>query len=76
MTENDKPFDASFGSSERYTQPLGKTQTWVVVEGVVCPGEVLGRNGPRAQVRFELQGARYVRWFDTDALLEDPAGCA
>ena len=72
MSENTKPFDASFDSSERYTQPLGDTQTWVIVEGVVCSGEVLGRNGPRAQVRFELQGARYVRWFDTHALLDDP----
>ncbi|MCW2669337.1 MAG: hypothetical protein JWO27_1234 [Frankiales bacterium] len=72
MSDDPKPFDASFRSSERYRQPQGDNRTWVVVEGAVCVGEVLGRNGPRAQVRFELKGSTYVRWFDAAALLEEP----
>jgi hypothetical protein len=71
---DDKPFDASFSSGDRYTPPADEdARTWVLVEGTVCPGEILGRNGPRAQVRFELQGSTYVRWFDTHLLLEEPA---
>ncbi len=73
MSGDEKPFDASFGSGERYTQPQGDDAvTAVVVEGEVCPGEILGRNGPRVQVRFALKGSTYVRWFDATELLEDP----
>ena len=71
MSTDGKPFDASFGSSERYTQPQGDdAATSVVVEGVVCPGEILGRNGPRVQVRFTLRESSYVRWFDAADLLD------
>ena len=74
MTSDDKPFDASFGSSERYTAPQGEDAvTAVLVEGRVCPGEILGRNGPRVQVRFELEGSTYVRWFDVTDLVEEPS---
>ena len=73
MSTDDKPFDASFGSAERYTQPQGDdAATAVLVEGQVCPGEILGRNGPRVQVRFSLEGSTYVRWFDTTDLLDEP----
>ena len=75
MNSDPKPFDASFGASERYTQPHGEdAQTHVFVDGQVCPGEILGNNGPRVQVRFTLNGATYVRWFDADALVDDPQG--
>jgi hypothetical protein len=70
MTHDPKPFDASFGASERYTQPHGEeAQVTVVVDDATCPGVILGRNGPRVQVRFEHDGATYVRWFDADAVL-------
>jgi len=72
MTHDPKPFDASFGASERYTQPSGDdAQTWVFVDGKVCSGEILGRNGPRVQVRFTLNDSSYVRWFDAEALLAE-----
>jgi hypothetical protein len=68
-----KPFDASFGASERYRPAQGDdARTSVTVDGVVCQGEILGRNGPRAQVRFVLEGATYVRWFDVADLLDEP----
>lgn len=70
MTQDPKPFDASFGASERYKQPQAEeAQVNVVVDGVTCPGVILGRNGPRVQVRFTHEGATYVRWFDADAVL-------
>ncbi len=70
MTHDAKPFDASFGASERYTQPHGQeAQVTVVVDDVPCAGVILGRNGPRVQVRFEHDAATYVRWFDADAVL-------
>ncbi|MCW2673541.1 MAG: hypothetical protein JWP14_2130 [Frankiales bacterium] len=72
MSDESKPFDASFGSSALYRQPQGDSRTWLFVEGVVCAGEILGRNGPRVQVRFQLGDSTYVRWFDADALLDDP----
>ena len=72
MSTDSKPFDASFGASDRYTKPhQEEASVKVDVEGTVCPGHILGRNGPRVQVRFELEGATYVRWFDADALVED-----
>jgi hypothetical protein len=72
MSEDTKPFDASFGAGDRYTQPpAGDADVRVVVDGTTCPGRLLGRNGPRVQVRFERAGATYVRWFDADALLAD-----
>jgi hypothetical protein len=71
MTHDPKPFDASFGASERYKQPQAEeAQVTVVVDDVTCPGVILGRNGPRVQVRFEHDGATYVRWFDADAVLD------
>ena len=70
----EKPFDAGFGEANRYKPDDAAVH--VTVEGVLCPGEVIGRNGPRAQVRFTLNDATYVRWFDADALLEDPGGFA
>ena len=63
-----KPFDASFGEGNRY-KPDGAAVE-VTVDGTVCPGEVLGRNGPRTQVRFTLDGSTYVRWFDADEVVE------
>jgi hypothetical protein len=66
--DGNKPFNASFGASARYTASGEAVQ--VLVEGTVCDGELLGRNGPRVQVRFVLDGATYVRWFDADALLD------
>jgi len=76
MTQDQKPFDASFGASERYRPASGEdARTWVVVDDVTCEGEILGRNGPRAQVRFAKEGATYVRWFDAEELLaEEPEG--
>ena len=69
--DGQKPFDASFGNANRYKP--GDTPVQVVVEGVLCIGTLLGRNGPRAQVRFELEGATYIRWFDAEAVIEgDP----
>jgi hypothetical protein len=73
MSSDAKPFDASFGASDRYTPPHGEdARTWVQVAEDVCPGEILGRNGPRVQVRFERAGSTYVRWFDADDLLAEP----
>ena len=60
-----RPFDASFSSSERYTAPRTDEQVVLEVEGEECVGHVLGHNGPRVQVRFELHEDTYVRWFDT-----------
>lgn len=69
MSQDPKPFDASFGASERYKQPQGdEARVRVVVDGEDCPGEILGRNGPRVQVRFERGGDTFVRWFDADAV--------
>ena len=65
----EKPFDAGFGEANRYKPDATAVQ--VVVDDEVCAGEVIGRNGPRAQVRFTLHGSTYVRWFDADALVED-----
>ena len=72
-TPDAKPFDASFGASDRYTPPHGDdARTQVTVDGTVCEGEILGRNGPRVQVRFTREGSTYVRWFDAgDLLTED-----
>ena len=73
MSQDRKPFDASFGASERYRPASGDdAQTWVVVDGAACQGEILGRNGPRVQVRFAMDGDNYVRWFDAAALLDEP----
>ena len=73
MHSDHKPFDASFDASDRYTRPTGdQAQTWVVVSDQACEGTILGRNGPRVQVRFVLDGSTYVRWFDADALLDEP----
>jgi len=77
MSKDEKPFDASFGSGDRYTQPQGEDAlTWVLVDGVVCEGTILGRNGPRVQVRFALDDSTYVRWFDAVDLLEEPPSIA
>jgi hypothetical protein len=74
MSQDEKPFDASFGASERYRPAHGDdARTSVTVDGVVCQGEILGRNGPRAQVRFVLDDATYVRWFDLADLIDDPS---
>jgi hypothetical protein len=79
-TRADKPFEgASFPHRQRYGIRKGSTTAvTVTVDGQVCVGEVLGRNGPRVQVRFGLAGRNFVRWFDlldvTDlAELEDPS---
>lgn len=73
MSDPGKPFDASFGSGDRYTAPQGDdATTYVVVNDVLCPGVILGRNGPRAQVRFTMNGSTYVRWFDTADLHAEP----
>ena len=67
-----KPFDASFGNANRYTSGDG-APVQVLVDGVLCPGTVLGRNGPRVQVRFERDGSTYVRWFDAESVVDgDP----
>jgi hypothetical protein len=72
MSQDPKPFDASFGASDRYKQPQAEeARVSVVVDGETCPGHILGRNGPRVQVRFEREGGTYVRWFDADAVVTD-----
>ena len=68
MTATPQPFDASFANSDRYTPPKVDEDITVLVDGVPCTGQVLGRNGPRVQVRFERDGATFVRWFDTEAV--------
>ena len=74
MSRDPKPFDASFGASDRYTQPRdGDAGIWVSLDGTSYPGEILGRNGPRVQVRFERDGATYVRWFDAADLSDAPS---
>jgi hypothetical protein len=56
---------AAFGGSERYTPPKGDDgRVTVTVDDAVCEGDVLGRNGPRVQVRFVNDGSSFVRWFD------------
>lgn len=77
MSRDEKPFDASFASGDRYTQPQGEdARTWVAVDGDVCEGTILGRNGPRVQVRFVKDESTYVRWFDAVDLLEAPPSSA
>ena len=63
-----KPFDASFAHGDRYSPPKQSGDVVVTVDGEPCPGTLLGRNGPRAQVRFTRDGHQYVRWFDADAV--------
>ena len=60
-----RPFDASFPTTDRYTVPRDDAEVRLVVDGEERTGTVLGRNGPRVQVRFEMDGDTYVRWFDT-----------
>ncbi|MCU1599791.1 MAG: hypothetical protein JWO22_500 [Frankiales bacterium] len=67
----EKLFDASFAHGDRYAPPASTEPVTVVVEGAACPGEVLGRNGPRTQVRYQSAGHSYVRWFDSDQVLQD-----
>lgn len=70
----EKPFEASFANSDRYTPPKSSGDPCsVVVEGSVCEGFVIGRNGPRTHVRFRRDGDTYVRWFDSADVLLDPA---
>ena len=47
------------------------TRGTVTVDGLQLPATVLGRNGPRTQVRFTKDGSSYVRWFDSADLAED-----
>lgn len=54
---------------DRYRPPSAVERVQVVLDGVPHPGEVLGRNGPRVHVVFELDGARYRRWVDAAAVL-------
>lgn len=66
-----EPGSASFANRDRWTTPHpDDPDVQVVVEGTVCPARVLGRNGPRVQLRFQLGGASYVRWFDRSEVLE------
>jgi hypothetical protein len=66
-----RPPSASFDNSDRYTAPREDEPIQVVVDGAPRDGVVLGLNGPRVQVRFEMDGSTYVRWFDTAELLTD-----
>ena len=68
MSES-RPPTAAFSAQERYRPPRTTEAVRVVVEGTACEGVLLALNGPRAHVRFERDGARYVRWFDVDDLL-------
>jgi hypothetical protein len=63
-TERGKPFDASFRTSERFT-PHEDQRCLVLVAETPCEGVIAGSNGPRTQVRFRLDGASYLRWFDS-----------
>lgn len=71
-TQGPKPHDASFAHVDRWTAPKQTQPIQVIVEGVVCDGELLGKNGPRAQVRFVKDGSSFVRWFDASAVLDLP----
>jgi hypothetical protein len=66
----ERPPSASFGGSQRYSAPkdTAQAQTQVEVDGQICAGTILGRNGPRVQVRFSRDGQTFVRWFDTAEL--------
>lgn len=54
---------------DRYRPPTDVEPVQVLLDGVLHPGEVLGRNGPRVHVVFEQDGARYRRWVDATAVL-------
>lgn len=71
--QSSKPFEASFSNADRYTPPT-QSDCVVQVDGEPCPGTILGRNGPRTQVRFQRAEETYVRWFDTDdvEVFEEP----
>lgn len=71
MSSGQKPFNAAFKPADRYTAPGASGDCSVMVEGTLCAGSVLGTNGARTQVRFEMGGHTYVRWFDTDQVLRD-----
>lgn len=66
----EKPFDARFRASDRYTPAKQAHFTAAVVDGPTYAAEVLGRNGPRVQVRVHRDGQRFVRWLDADALVD------
>jgi hypothetical protein len=71
-----EPGSASFPSTDRYRSPRSSddAEVQVRIDGTLCAATVLGRNGPRVQLRFALDGASYVRWFDrADVLDGEPA---
>lgn len=69
---SDKSFSASYARSERFTPPKDSAEVVVTVDGETCPGTISGRNGPRTQVRYQRNGDRYVRWFDTGDVIQAP----
>lgn len=64
MADTKQPPSRAVSDKDRYRPPLQDEHVLVQVEGEPCPGQVLGRNGPRVHVVFEREGARYRRWVD------------
>lgn len=70
MAGNDtkQPPSRAVSDKDRYRPPLADEVITVLVDGEPCPGQVLGRNGPRVHVVFERDGGRYRRWVDASSV--------
>lgn len=68
MADTKQPPSRAVSDKDRYRPPLQDEAVHVIVDGEPCPGQVLGRNGPRVHVVFEREGARYRRWVDADSV--------
>ena len=68
MADTKQPPSRAVSDKDRYRPPLKDEVVSVLVDGEPCPGQVLGRNGPRVHVVFEREGGRYRRWVDADSV--------
>ena len=71
MADTGQPPSKAVADKDRYRPPDADEVVHVLVDGQSCPGQVLGRNGPRVHVVFERDGSRYRRWVDAASVVVD-----